>query len=354
MDVATQGGLPAAINTSAGTLNMVSTIFPSSANQNVIWSIVPVTGDATISTSGVVTGVANGTVWAKAVSVQDNTIMDSLLITLTNQGVVAVTGIDVTTQGGVPASITILNGTLQMVATITPANATNQNVTWSVVPVTGSASIDANGLLTAITNGNVWAKAVSAADNSIKDSLLIAINQFIPVVGLDVVILTGAPPVITINGGTLQAAALITPSNATEQNVTWSIIPVTGAASVSSTGLVTAISNGTIWAKAVSVSNNALKDSVLITITNQFVVNGSIGVFPNPTTNQLILLTKESHPAMILTITDAIGRKIKSISVGADGLMNPFTIDVAELPAGIYFIHSNLEDKFQKIKWIKQ
>jgi hypothetical protein len=57
---------------------------------------------------------------------------------------------------------------------------------------------------------------------------------------------------------------------------------------------------------------------------------------------------------MVLTITDAIGRKIKTISVVADALLSPFSIDVHDLPAGTYIIHSNLEDKFQRIKWVKQ
>jgi hypothetical protein len=92
LDVATQGNVPATISTSAGTLQMVSTIFPSNANQAVTWSIVPGTGTATISTTGLVTASSNGTVWAKAIAVQDNTVADSLLITISNQGPVGPPG----------------------------------------------------------------------------------------------------------------------------------------------------------------------------------------------------------------------------------------------------------------------
>jgi hypothetical protein len=39
--VATQNGVPAVITTDGGTLQMVSTVFPASADQSVTWSINP-------------------------------------------------------------------------------------------------------------------------------------------------------------------------------------------------------------------------------------------------------------------------------------------------------------------------
>lgn len=86
--VATQGSVPPTITTSGGTLQMVATVFPLTANQNVTWSIVPVTGNAAISTAGLVTATGNGTVYAKAVAVQDVTVKDSLLITISGQIIV--------------------------------------------------------------------------------------------------------------------------------------------------------------------------------------------------------------------------------------------------------------------------
>ena len=58
-------------------------------------------------------------------------------------------------------TITTDNGTLQMVATITPANTTSL-IKWSVVNGTGQATIDANGLLKAIKDGTVSVKATAA------------------------------------------------------------------------------------------------------------------------------------------------------------------------------------------------
>ena len=73
---------------------------------------------------------------------------------------VPVSGITVTGAGGA-ATITVDNGTLQLSANVTPSNATNKTVTWSISNGTGQASISASGLVTAVANGTVTAKAIS-------------------------------------------------------------------------------------------------------------------------------------------------------------------------------------------------
>lgn len=76
---------------------------------------------------------------------------------------IKVSAIEVTAEGLV---YTVANGsTLQMIASVTPANAANKSVTWSVIPGTGTAAISTEGLLTAAGIGTVTVKA-SARDGS--------------------------------------------------------------------------------------------------------------------------------------------------------------------------------------------
>jgi hypothetical protein len=143
LDVTTQGNVAAAITTSAGTLQMLATIFPSTANQNVSWSIVPATGGAAISTTGLITANANGTVWAKATSVADNTVADSLLITISGQGSTSPQGFTFTST---------------QPATLTCGSANNMSVTLGTLAVggfSGPITLNANGQPTgtAITFG---------------------------------------------------------------------------------------------------------------------------------------------------------------------------------------------------------
>ena len=61
---------------------------------------------------------------------------------------IPVTSISVTGASG-STTITTDNGTLQLTATVTPSDATNKTVTWSVVNGTGQATINSTGLVTA-------------------------------------------------------------------------------------------------------------------------------------------------------------------------------------------------------------
>jgi len=355
--VSTQGSVPATISTSGGTLQMVATVSPSSASQSVTWSIVPGTGTATISSGGLVTATGNGTVWAKAISVQDNTVRDSLQLTLSGQGpTVPVTSLTVTTQGNLAANINTNGGTLQMVATISPANATNQNVTWSIVPGTGTATINSSGLVTALTNGTVHAKAVSVANSNAKDSVQITItNQVVAVTGLTVTTQGNVAANINTNGGTLQMVATIAPANATNQSVTWSIVPGTGTASISSSGLVTALTNGTVHAKAVSVANSNAKDSVQITITNQVVAvtgltvatQGNIAANIN-TNGGILQMVATIAPANATNqnVTWSIVPGTGTASINSSGLVTALTNGTVHAKA-VSVTNSNAKDSVQ-------
>jgi len=92
------------------------------------------------------------------------------------QAGVLVTSITVQGQGGV-STITTQGGTLQMEATVLPANATDNSVTWSVTPGTGSATIDANGLLTATGDGTVTVTATANDASGVTGSTVITISN---------------------------------------------------------------------------------------------------------------------------------------------------------------------------------
>ncbi|MEI7885540.1 MAG: S-layer homology domain-containing protein, partial [Clostridia bacterium] len=77
--------------------------------------------------------------------------------------VIQVSAITVT---GTGSAITVVNGeTLQMIGEVAPTNATNKTIAWSVINGTGTATIDANGLLTATGVGTVTVQATNAASS---------------------------------------------------------------------------------------------------------------------------------------------------------------------------------------------
>jgi len=69
-------------------------------------------------------------------------------------------------------------GTLQMIANIYPTYADDNTYTWSVTNGTGSATIDANGILTAVTDGTVTVTATANDGTGVSGSEVITIfNQ---------------------------------------------------------------------------------------------------------------------------------------------------------------------------------
>lgn len=356
--VSIQGGLPPVINTNAGTLQAIATVLPTTANQAVSWSIIPLTGDATINGSGLITATANGTVWARAISVQDLTKRDSVQVVISNQ-VIDITSLTVATQNNIPAIINVPAGTLQMTSTILPSTA-NQNVTWSIVSATGNALINTAGLVTAIANGTVWAKAISVQDASKTDSLLITISNQPSNAITDVIVSTqnNVPPIIDVNGGTLQLVSSVIPSIA-NQSVVWTIVPVTGSASVNTMGLVTAMTNGTVWGKAVSVANPNFSDSVLITISNQGVgikdlSLSLIELFPNPAKEQITILSGLDLQNASFELLDIQGRVIYSEKHTQLVQGQSKTINIKELGSGIYFFKIKHNAYSRIIKVVKE
>lgn len=345
----TQGNIAPQITTNAGTLQMESTVYPLTTSQDVTWSIVPGTGNASISTAGLVTAINNGTVWAKAVSAADITKSDSLEITITSQ-VVAIDSVVVATVGNVPAEITTNAGMLPLESTVYPLNA-DQSVTWYMIPVSGSATINTSGVVTAQANGTVWAKAVSVVDISKSDSILITIsNQTIPVDSVTVNTLGNIPAEITSLQGILQLESTVHPLT-TSQDVQWSVVPVSGNATISTAGNVTAVADGTVWAKAVSVQDVSKSDSILITISNQTLSvqalsEGSIKVYPNPASSFITIELPTSNSEAVIQVTNVSGaimdtEKIKNT--------NKYTLDVSKYAAGVYILNVQ-GDTAQKIR----
>lgn len=86
-----------------------------------------------------------------------------------------VDGVHVTSEGDV-TTITVDNGTLQLYANIAPFYADNTAVAWTSSNE-AVATVDANGLVTALTNGTAVIRATSDADSTHFDELAITTSN---------------------------------------------------------------------------------------------------------------------------------------------------------------------------------
>jgi len=265
--VAGYGGAISVLCGSGNTLQMTAIITPKTAsNPAVTWSVTNSGGtNATISGTGLLSaGTQGGTVTVTATANDGSGVVGSASITI----FVPVIKITVAGRGGA-TSVGAYN-TLQMIATVTPATATNPAVTWSVADSGGAnATISGTGLLTAGTNaGTATVKATSTDGTNISGSATITI--FIPVTKITVTSQGGATTLKhsghTVH--TLQMIATVTPANASNPAVTWSVVNSGGSnATISSTGLLTSgTGTGTAMVKATSTDGANVTGTMSITI----------------------------------------------------------------------------------------
>ncbi|OVE67380.1 hypothetical protein CCS79_14780 [Clostridium diolis] len=315
------------ITTNSGTLQMTTKVLPSDAsNQDVTWSVEDKTGSAKISDSGLLTAVSNGIVTVKATAKDGSGIVGSTTITITGQSAsIPVSNISIIGKDNAD-TITADGGTLQMSATVLPTTASNKSVVWSVeqagdtgTAMTGKATINSTGLLTAVADGTVTVKAKSRDGSGITGTKVITIsNQSIKVTKITVSGENGAKT-IEINGGTLQMNADILPANASNKSVAWSVENKTGSATIDSTGVLTAVSNGEVNVIATAKDGSGIVGSETITLSNQNTIIPVSSIAVSGEDGASSITTDNGTLKMIATVvpSDATSQKVTwSVSSG--------------------------------------
>ena len=180
----TGAGDSTSITTDGGSLQLIDQVLPEDATQKTVtWSISSGMEYATINATGLVTAVDNGIVTAMATATDGSGVFATIDISITGQ-VVPVSGITIYGVGST-RTITVTDGTLQLKADVFPANATDKSVTWSIAKGNGLATVNTDGLVTAIENGIITVVASADDGSGITGSIDIPIaindNEVVPV-----------------------------------------------------------------------------------------------------------------------------------------------------------------------------
>jgi uncharacterized protein YjdB len=155
-------------------LQFTANVLPVDAtNPLVVWSVINGTGTAAISSEGLLTAMLAGTVDVVATAEDGSGVSQSYAINITSSAIL-VTDISILSAGAV--RVMDEEETLQFSATILPENASNPSITWSVNPSTGSATINQNGLLTAVSEGAVLVMASSQDGSAVSSNFALNIN----------------------------------------------------------------------------------------------------------------------------------------------------------------------------------
>ena len=250
-------------------LALTASVEPSNATSEIQWSIDEArsTGTASIDENGILVGLTPGLVTVLATSADDSAVFDETTVTIlaptAEAEAIVVTG-DWEFANEVEAG-----ATLQMIPRFIPGNTADKSVTWSVDNGTGSATIDQNGLLTALTPGTVtvWA---TAANEEAEGSCTLNIVRY---AGDITIFLDGKAGVTSLGvGQRMILSAVVSPEDATCQEVVWSMEDGTGSAKLETYSYyppqITGLTAGTVTLRATSRDNRAISVSVELTVSD--------------------------------------------------------------------------------------
>lgn len=216
---------------------------------NVIWR-TSAPAVATVTQAGVVTGVAFGTTTITAVSVADTLLKGTTVVNV----VPVIRNVTVA-----PATASIfINNTQQFTSTVTAESTLPTTVTWRSSN-TAVATVNATGLVTAVSLGTTSITALSTVDTTKRASATLTVSPR-PVSVSIVQRVVGLNPATST---TLTATVAADPGISTAVDWTSSTQAV---ATITQSGVVTGVAPGTTLITARSQADNTKSDTVTVTV----------------------------------------------------------------------------------------
>ena len=228
---------------------LVATVYPSYANKTVTWKSSN-NAIATVSSNGVVTAVSPGITVITATTTDGSNLTAQCVVTIKQQA----TSISLN-----QTEATIYTGnTLQLSATVLPSTTSNPSVTWSSSN-TNVATVSSTGLVTAKSTGNAVITAKTADGSNLSATCNVTVKRLATSISLN------KSSATLYLDQTVQLTATVSPSNATDRSIVWSSSDIS-IATVSSTGLVTAIATGNAIITATTADGSNLSATCAITV----------------------------------------------------------------------------------------
>ena len=292
------------------TLQLTATVLPANATNNgVTWfSLNP--SFATVNSSGLITAISAGSATITVRTADGNY---TATCTLTITGTVAVTSVNLNKT----AATVGVAGTTQLIATVLPTIATDKGVTWSSSNIT-KATVNASGVVTGVATGSATI-TVTTDDGGKTAICAITVVSSVPVTGVGL----NQSTAVLATGSTLQLTATVSPTNATNSAVTWS--PLTGSiATVSTSGLVTAVGPGTVNIVVTTASGSFTAICSVTVYSGVFVPVTGIAVTPTTSTIEVGGTTQLVATVSPLNATNRLyswSTNSLSVSVNQSGLV---------------------------------
>ncbi len=234
-------------------LQLTATVTPENAtNKTLIWTSSN-TEVATVNENGLVTVVGEGTA-VITVTASDGSLKSAKCSISVQAKIVYVSEVLINQS---EAELT-MGSSLQLEAIVQPSDATNSALIWTTSDA-AVATVDPNGLVTAINEGEAVITATTVDGTNLSASCKVSVKP----IYVEKITLNETETELYV-GNILQLIAEVQPTDATNIDVEWTTSDET-IATVDETGLVTALGEGDVVIRATAVDGSNISASCLIT-----------------------------------------------------------------------------------------
>lgn len=294
--------------TGSGSSTLVATVLPLNATNPAVTWMTSNANVASVTSAGVVAPVGVGTATITVTTV-DGSHTDTVAVTVTAPVPVSGVSLDMTTLAQVAGAVAT-----PLVATVSPANAANKNVTWSSSNPS-VASVSGTGAVRPLSPG-MTTITVTTVNGGFTATCMVTVTAPInPVTGVS---LDADTLSMAVGGSTSTLVATVAPANADNQTVTWESSNE-NVATVSATGVVTAVASGTATI-TVATTEGTFNDTCVVTVRPDAV---TAAVALTPLTGQAVITWTPAAD------TNATGVRVSMTSAnGSAVILAPQTVPV--------------------------
>ncbi|MBR4830134.1 MAG: Ig-like domain-containing protein, partial [Muribaculaceae bacterium] len=263
---------------------VTATVYPANTTDKTVTWTSDNPAIATVSVDGVVTAVSPGTVNITATTTDGSNLSATCKVTVNERQATSIV-LD-------KSSLSLyVSQTSQLTATVYPADTGNKTVAWTSSNPS-VATVDQNGLVTALVAGNATITATTTDGSDLSATCAVTVNNMLATS------ITVAPSSLTLDmDQSYQLTATVYPANTTNKAVTWTSSDP-AIATVSSDGVVTAVSPGIVNITATTADGSNLSATCKVTVNERI----ATGITMNKTSLSLYVsqtsqLTATVYPA---------------------------------------------------------
>lgn len=233
---------------------------PNASEKTVVWSVTE--GDDVVSVNadtGEVTALRPGSATVTVTSRSDTAKSDSCTVTVRE----AVTAVRLN-RDSLQLTLTEDGKTATLTAAVEPEEATDRTVRWTAVP-DGIVSVE-NGTVTALKAGTATVRAESVSNPGVYDECEVTVISPVTQITLNHSVYPAASEKFEV-GLDFVLSATVTPGDATDKRLTWSVLPEDIVSLDAATGTVTALKAGTATVTVSAADGFGALASCVITVS---------------------------------------------------------------------------------------